>query len=158
MEDKSKYVQHPLPPWADPPNYVIHGAGMYEGATVTEQLWARKADDDTFELLCLPFYLYGLALGDTVRCAPSDELMVVTRSGRELIRVWFPTGCADPEAFDGQVGEFGARTEWYSHRYVAIDVGPDQAQELRSWLEQSGFEYEDASRLPKQRQGEDAQN
>jgi hypothetical protein len=32
----------------------------------TEQLWARQVGDRHFELCCIPYFVYDLALGDVV--------------------------------------------------------------------------------------------
>ena len=48
----------------------------------TEQLWARRVDDEHHEICCIPFFVYDLALGDTVE-VDADHLVtrVVEPSG-----------------------------------------------------------------------------
>ena len=120
--------------WTELPNYVIEGKGLYGGSEVTEQLWARKMGDGSFILLCLPFYLYGLALSDRVTVEATGTLKVVEPSGRQLLRVWFHTPKDEPEQFDREVGERGGRTEWYSRNLVAIDCSASGCIVLREWL------------------------
>lgn len=58
---------------------------MEQGAH--EQLWTRTDDQTTFEICCLPYFTYGLALGDEIAWSAIDRLALVSRrSGRRLIR------------------------------------------------------------------------
>jgi hypothetical protein len=91
-----------------------------------EQLWARTVGPNTFELCCIPFFAYDLALGDVVETAPeADKLDVVQRvvkpSGHYTFHVWFQA--PSPEATASvvrRVGELRCELEWSSDRLVAV--------------------------------------
>src|SRR4051794_33643503 len=60
----------------------------------TEQLWVRRLDGETFEVCCLPFFPYGIALGDVIAARPdeADRVVfdrVVQKSGHRLLRFAF---------------------------------------------------------------------
>lgn len=62
-----------------------------------EQLWAKRIGRDQFELCSIPFFAYGLALGDIVTAGPSHGFewvikSVVHPSDNLVIRVLFEEG------------------------------------------------------------------
>lgn len=73
-----------------PANLII-GTAIDPGDTdmTTEQLWARRIDDAHYELCCIPFFAYDLALEDVVE-VEVDSSFQVTRvsapSGRHVFR------------------------------------------------------------------------
>lgn len=55
-----------------------------EGGDSYEQLWARRVGEDRFEVCCVPFFAYDLALGDIVRAdAGTDMWFSPWSRGRE---------------------------------------------------------------------------
>ncbi|MFJ9639910.1 DUF4265 domain-containing protein [Streptomyces sp. NPDC101178] len=94
-----------------------------------EQLWLRKNEEDSgYEVCCIPFYAYGLALGDVVAKSGTGIVYgVVSKSGRRVLRVFFadprPPADSRPE-LRGAVHFVGLLSEWNGDRHVAIDV-PD---------------------------------
>jgi len=57
---------HREPAWRERSNFII--ASAIDAANTdmtTEQLWARKIDDRHFEICCIPFFAYNVALGGT---------------------------------------------------------------------------------------------
>lgn len=85
MTAPSKEAVHPDPVWRDRSNFVI-GARLPEPGR-TEQLWARQLGDRRFELCCIPFFLYDLALGDVVETDDNyDVVRVLKPSGRYVYR------------------------------------------------------------------------
>lgn len=51
-------------------------------------------ENSTFEICCIPFVSYGLALGDQVNTKPFEERTyvvneIIQRSGHQTYRVWF---------------------------------------------------------------------
>lgn len=93
-----------------------------------EQLWARRLGETDFELCCIPYFIYGLALGDTVRTRPSGEKNYViegvsARSGRRVLRLWLKDASAGGR--ERLLRYLEARAplhEWSSDNLLAIDV------------------------------------
>ncbi|MFF0382628.1 DUF4265 domain-containing protein [Streptomyces sp. NPDC004286] len=57
-----------------------------------EQLWLREVDEGgVCEDCCIPFYAYGLALGDMVGTDDSHDVdRAIRESGHRAVRVLFP--------------------------------------------------------------------
>jgi hypothetical protein len=50
-------------------------------------VWTRTEDNVSFELCCIPFFKYGLSLGDVVRTTADDgKYEIVPKSGHRTIR------------------------------------------------------------------------
>lgn len=120
---------HRDPVWRSRSNFIV--ASLIDSADteiLTEQLWARKIDDRHFELCCIPFFAYDLALGDVVE---TDEKFMVssvsTKSGRYVFRVHFGQ---DQYQFRKSVPDelvaLGALLEWSSASLIGVDAR-DQA-------------------------------
>ena len=129
-------MQHPMTSWAENPNYVLEGSGFYGNVLVTEQLWANILGEGLFELACLPFYLYGFALGDHVSVESDGTLKCVHSSGRKLYRVLFNQPCEISLGIDSRVDAMGGKTEWFNAKFVAVDCPPSEANQLEGWLNQ----------------------
>src|SRR5262245_53635369 len=61
-----------------------------------EVLWCRKLADSRYELCCVPFFVYSLALGDVIEVEARDGeqggydiTRVIERSGHATLRAWF---------------------------------------------------------------------
>ncbi|OGS50294.1 MAG: hypothetical protein A3K65_04340 [Euryarchaeota archaeon RBG_16_68_12] len=106
-----------------------------------EQLWARKVDADRFEVCCIPFFLFDLALGDEVETGSRDGHDLVFRrvarpSGHSTFRVWFRDPAIRGE-LAGEIRDLGCPTEWRSltSNLLAVDAATrDLAQELAGLL------------------------
>lgn len=82
-----------------------------------EQLWLRMDEEGRdYEVCCLPFYTYGLALGDVVMRTESDTIGSLTsKSGRRVLRVFFvePRPSTDSRsALRLAVERTGVLSEW----------------------------------------------
>jgi hypothetical protein len=130
-----------------------------DDADKVEQLWVKRVDKQPadglgpreFVICCIPFFTYGIALGDTVRTDAEHYVCeVVKKAGHRNLRV----AVADPSRarefhiplHDKIVGS-GLLTEWLSPGYVAVDLPPGTPEdELVAWLEkrkvQGEIEYE----------------
>ena len=134
-----QHVAHAEPVWRERANYIIQvsleGYGMQPGAL--EQLWTRTQDQQRFEVCCLPFFTYGIALGDEVTWTDGDrQAVVASRSGRRLIRCAFDDpadGERSHEDFHGALVASGALVEFLRPGYVAIDI--DSPTRLSAVLE-----------------------
>lgn len=119
-------ARHDEPVWRQRANFII-AADISASTTKREweQLWARQIDENRFEICCIPFFVYDLALGDEVE---TDEHHVLRRvlkpSGRYTFRVWFGES-RDPDDRDRVVEtlrEHGCEHEWSSANLLAIDA------------------------------------
>jgi hypothetical protein len=115
---------HRSPVWRERSNFII--TTMIDSADTdiaSEQLWARKIDDWHFELCCIPFFAYDLALGDVVE-TDGDFLVrrVSTPSGRYVFRVHFDGAVHPREEVTEQLESLGALLEWSSANLLAVDA------------------------------------
>jgi len=142
---EAKFSTHEEPIWRERANFIINGA--LREPDRFEQLWARKVDENRFEICCIPFFLYDLALGDTVETAPRDSRQyvlsrVVNRSGRYVFRAFFER--PQYRYRDSTVAALrgvGAQIEWSSPSLLAVDIEGSSAQkvaDLLHGLEQQG--------------------
>lgn len=138
---------HRDPIWRDRANFII-ATVIEPGDTgiTTEQLWARKVDDSHFELCCIPFFVYDLALGDIVEVDADYLVRRVSRpSGRYVFRVHFDRGNLGlrDEVVLG-LTERGALVEWSSPSMFAVDArDAAHGQEIADYL----FAEEASNRL-----------
>jgi uncharacterized protein DUF4265 len=134
---------HPDPVWRDRANFTIGAALPEEGRT--EQLWARQIGDQRFEICCIPFFVYDIALGDVVETdSRLTVVRVVERSGRYVFRAWFGESFHPREEIAERLHAMGALLEWSSANLLAVDA-PDgsHAQVIADFL----AEEERAGRL-----------
>lgn len=99
-----------------------------------EQLWFEPGDDGEFRVACLPFRVYGLALGDDVELDEERRIVarLLRRSGHRVLRVFLAKELEHDEfvrlrvRLVNAIAEVGAAAEWSGDRHVAIDILPDQ--------------------------------
>lgn len=137
---------HDQPAWRERSNFILATA-IESGNTdvMTEQLWGRKIDDRHFELCCIPFFAYDLALGDVVE---TDENYLIRRvskpSGRYVFRVWFGESFHPRDEVAAELKSLGALLEWSSPNLLAVDTrDAAHAQQVADYLQKQ----EDAARL-----------
>jgi hypothetical protein len=137
---EGKIATHSDPVWRERANYIIRADLSPHGlADSFEQLWTYTDDQRAFQLCCIPFFTYGLALGDVVRWdQPTSSVAVEKKSGRRVIRVAF-TDRDQAEAkhadLHGQFVHAGCLVEFSSDGYAAIDIAnPEQAQAITGLL------------------------
>jgi hypothetical protein len=88
-----------------------------------EQLWLRQIGPLTFELCCISFHLYDLALGDVVQTDEHFDLLeVVDRTQHATDRVWLRDQPADRAGLVARLAGLGALLEWEGHDVLAIDA------------------------------------
>ena len=140
MSDEG-FIVHTSPAWRDRSDFIIHA--RLEAADAPkrfEQLFARRLGDAEFEIDCIPFFLYGLALGDVVETAPSVDMTYVVAgvkraSGRSVFRVWFGTSPRSRESVAEELRSLGALLEWSSVNLLAVDAAdPDTEGRLLTFL------------------------
>jgi hypothetical protein len=103
-----------------------------------EQLWARHVEDHLFEICCIPFFVFDVALGDVVETnARHDIVYVVQRSGRFVFRVWFGQSFHPRQEIADQLSDLGALLEWSSVNLLAVDAdGGSLAQMIADFLDE----------------------
>jgi hypothetical protein len=139
---EKEFVVHEEPVWRDRANFIVNAAlPPGDQPKRFEQLWTRQVGDDQFEVCCVPFFLYDIALGDVVRTAPrGDRRYVVERvirpSGRYVFRVWLGESFMPRETIAEQLRDLGALTEWSSVNLLAVDAeNAEQAQVVADYLD-----------------------
>lgn len=119
---------HSDPVWRDRADFII-ATPIDPAATavVSEQLWARRIGERQFEICCIPFFAYNLALGDVVET--TTEFLaerVIEESGRYVFRVFFGETTFPREATTSTLASLGALMEWSSPNLLAVDA-PNEA-------------------------------
>jgi Domain of unknown function (DUF4265) len=133
----------PHPVWRDRSDFIVNAPLAEEGRF--EQLWVRQVADHRFELCCIPFFLYDVALGDVVETDVDYRLSrVVESSGRFVFRVWFGESFHPRQEIADELVASGALVEWSSMNMFAVDAADaDHAQRIADVL----FAHEQAGRL-----------
>ncbi|MGW9159411.1 DUF4265 domain-containing protein [Microbacterium sp. NPDC055665] len=131
---------HREPVWRERSDFVI-GIPIAPGSTdvTTEQLWARRISESRFEICCIPFFAYDIALGDVVEVDASLTVQrVVEHSGRYVFRVHLKnsTSSGAPDVAR-PIEALGGLVEWSSPILFAIDADEYvMAQEIANLLQQ----------------------
>lgn len=99
----------------------------FELGGMVEQVWLRENEEGGgYEVCCIPFYAYGLALGDVVEKTDSNTVgTLVSKAGHRVLRVFFaapPPSADSRSALRVAVESAGLLSEWNVDRHVAIDV------------------------------------
>lgn len=128
MTDASpELLAHREPVWRDRSTSVLPAA--VEGETNTfEQLFARKLSENEYEVCCIPFFLYDIALGDVIAwTAEQPTARVTRRSGRVVFRIFFANEVsdADQRGVLQSLVMLGAIVERSSRRLVAVDAADE---------------------------------
>ena len=137
--DEAREVRHDAPAWRDRSDFII-AAPIRSETAEREQLWAKQVGQDTFEICCIPFFIYDIALGDVVQTAAvgSRRYMVqrvVRPSGRFVFRVWFGESFQPRDEIARELEALGALLEWSSSNLVAIDAATEELASLvAAWL------------------------
>lgn len=148
MTQAEQFSVHREPVWRDRANFIINAPLPEPGRF--EQLWTRQVSADTFELCCIPFFLYDVALGDIVQT--KDEAgrryvmsRVVTPSGRYVFRVHFDRSMLqNRDETVARLTELGAQLEWSSASLLAVDArDAAHGQEIADFL----FDRENQGKL-----------
>lgn len=131
MPDPVREAVHQEPVWRDRSDFVIAAAVLGGGDTKTEQLWGRQIDERRFEICCVPFFVYDLALGDVVE-TDSDYIVerVVEPSGRYVFRVWFGESFHPRDAIAAELKAIGSLIEWSSPNLLAVDAADEEHAKL----------------------------
>ncbi|HEX2912519.1 MAG TPA: DUF4265 domain-containing protein [Chloroflexia bacterium] len=147
-----KSFVHQNPIWRNKANFLI-GAKCSDEDTADlewEQLWCRQVSENRFEICCIPFFVYNLALGDEVTTYSYLDIpymldQVVKPSGHYTFRVWFndSSDSVIRNKITSEISRLECLIEWSSEHLLAVDAASnEQAQELADYLiqmEQQGY-------------------
>ncbi|MDX3004419.1 DUF4265 domain-containing protein [Kribbella solani] len=135
---------HGRPVWRGRANFIVQAPVGDSSGFQFEQLWARRDDaSGLYEVCCIPFFVYDLALGDMVSVR-RDGVDVYTLdqverpSGHMTFRVYFGDA-ADPVSSQSAVLQALLKApvlvERYSENLVAVDISADDSpQKLADYL------------------------
>jgi hypothetical protein len=132
MTDDSQIVTHSDPAWRDRTNFIVRlDLAPYDEPGRYEQCWTRTEDQRLFEMCCIPFFTYGISLGDLLEVNQDTGAHSIHRkSGRRTIRVNFLNDEAahreHHHLHDALVGPLGCLGEFHGPHYAAIDLANDQ--------------------------------
>lgn len=105
-----------------------------------EQLWARERGENLFELCCVPFFAYGLAMEDIVETSPLKGKHFVIRkviksSGNYTYRVFFSQK-GNWTKIISDIESLGCAVEirWNKSKVIGINVPFEKRQLLEGFL------------------------
>lgn len=134
MVDESKISTHESPVWRERSNYIVRLDLTDDGLPGHyEQIWTRTEDQHHHELCCIPFFTYGLSLGDMLTMTGEDgAYRVGTKSGHRTIRIAVQDETyahEQHEELHADLAQIGVLTEFRGHAngYCAVDI-IEQAQ------------------------------
>jgi Domain of unknown function (DUF4265) len=137
MSSSQEQAVHSEPVWRERSNFIIMSAiDPVDADVASEQLWARKVDDLRFEICCIPFFVYDLALGDVVDTDANYAVKrVVAPSGRFVFRVWFGESFHPRDEVAEELKALGSLVEWSSPNLLAVDAtDKEHAQRVADFL------------------------
>lgn len=103
------------------------------GEVYREQLWCKQISEYHFELCCIPFFAYNLALGDQVMTDPDYVITnVVKSSGHFTFRIWFIKETTEKDRHDvlNEIEKLQCSIEWYSTNLLGVDADTESKAEL----------------------------
>ena len=142
----TRIAVHREPAWRERSDFILRARIDPDGTDLElEQLWGRRVDNDRFELCCIPFFLYDVALGDVVETAEDLFVSGVWRaSGRYVFRVFFGEPSSPRSETVEELKDLGGLVEWFSPALLAVDARDQtHAQEIADYL----WEQENRGRL-----------
>lgn len=140
---ETDFIIHEHPVWRGRADFVINAELREEDRPKQfEQLWTRQIREEEFQICCIPFFIYDVALGDIVTTVPKRDRRyifdhVLQRSERYVFRVWFGESFHPREAVVSELRELGALLEWSSINLLAVDAEDhSKAQAIANYLEE----------------------
>ncbi|MGO4454268.1 DUF4265 domain-containing protein [Arthrobacter sp. RAF14] len=138
MHRPELYKLHDEPIWRAKSNYIINAA--IPDSEYFEQLYVRNIDGESYEVCCIPFFLYNVSLGDTVTTrveGPQRYLLneVTEQSSRYVYRAYFSEeNLPNRGKLMDRLRDLDCGYEWFSRSLVAIDSRGSVAQEAANRL------------------------
>lgn len=152
-------IVHNFPIWREKANFILAVALTNPDVPSEwkwEQIWARQIEENIFEICCIPFFAYGLALGDLVDTQTVEEKNYVIKSlvkssTNQTIRVWI-LDLANKDSIVESIIKLGCLVEFRGENSKLISIATitnSSAERVRNYLskmELDGFlNYEDAN-------------
>jgi hypothetical protein len=147
--DETKIATHSDPVWRDRANFILMARMDDFDEVRWEQLFAKRLTENHFEICCIPFFVYDLALGDEVETEVDGEFAwvvqrVVKDAGQYTFRVWF----GDAPGLSGdlhhhreiyhevseRLHKLGCLSEWYSPNLLAVSAASDMSGAVADYL------------------------
>ena len=136
------YRTHLAPVWREKADFIIN-ASIPDDESHLEQLWTRRLDSERLEICCIPFSLYGIALGDVISFTVDDERGFLlheklAEAGRFVLRAYVPDDRSVVQRdLHDRLSELGTLQEWSGSRLVAIDCTDEpHAARVSGYLQQ----------------------
>lgn len=131
-----KIATHANPVRRPTPSFMLRASlADIEGEDNYEQLWTKRVGEDRFEVCCIPFFAYDLALGDVVRADAETRYVIQSverRSGNGVVRVAVKRR-EDVEAMHLRLhdllGKLEYLHEWFAPGYVAVSLEPGRSHD-----------------------------
>jgi hypothetical protein len=130
-------LTHSDPVWRDRADFILGAQLPDPDSDRREQLWSRQVAPTRFEICCIPFFLYDVALADVVETGTDYTLeRVVEASGRWVFRAWFGESFHPRDEIADELAAMGALLEWSSVNLLAVDASDAElAQRVAHRLE-----------------------
>lgn len=130
MNENDVYVVHSRPAIIERRNYIANvDLAPYGLSGQFEQLWLRPVDGGQYEVACIPFCVYGLALLDQVTVTADGRFVntIVSRSGRRVLRILLMESLGVRlddviSVIRSELDRLKMAYEWQGERHIAIDV------------------------------------
>jgi hypothetical protein len=131
------FVLHREPVWRNRSNFIICAELSGDDVDMRfEELFAKRIAEDLFQVCCIPFFLFDVALGDVVATAPKADVghmvtKVVEPSGRYVFRVRFDDASRPRGEIAEELRALGSLIEWSSRNLLALDaIDQEHAQRV----------------------------
>ena len=153
----ARVVGHELPVWEDRADFDIDVRIPEDEDGLLERLSVRRVTDDLYEVCCLPFFLYDVCLGDTIRVAglsrttPGTVTGRVEDAGRFVFRLILQPSRTTMQGAASSLVSMGFLVESHGSSYLAVDA-PDEEQAaflaayLQTGEDAGDWEYETGRR------------
>jgi hypothetical protein len=126
--DEFRIATHDEPVARERTNYIVRLDLAADGMPGHfEQMWTRTEDKQRFELCCIPFFTYGLSLGDVITVGEHGAYRVDSKAGHRTLRFAIQDqefAHRRHEELHGALAVTGALMELRGHAlgYGAIDI------------------------------------
>jgi hypothetical protein len=122
-----KSVVHHSPVWSNEVDSLVRvDLDAFELPDSTELIWAHHLGGSSYLVCCIPFFPYGLALGDVMETdAQRTFLRVAEARGHRLLRIALLPGPRRAElrsTITQLLAEVKLLHEWHNQDYCAIDL------------------------------------
>jgi hypothetical protein len=136
MSDVEEFVVHQEPVWRERSDFTINAElSEKDRPRRFEQLFVKHLGGDRFEVCCILFFLYDVALGDVVVTSAEDDRRyvlerIVEPSGRFVFRAWFGESFHPRDEIAAELKRLGSLIEWSSRNLLAVDAADQHHAQL----------------------------